>query len=77
MSQKQINHIIDYTNKITNDITNDVDMNIKFNIEETYGNNSYTLIHDKSNNYRKIYNIAVDIVNSRNSYYLQNISIDK
>ena len=73
MSQKQINHIIDYTNKLTKD----VDMNIQFNIEETDGNNSYTLVHDDTNNYRKIYNIAVDIVNSRNSYYLKNICLDK
>lgn len=73
MSQKQINHIIDYTNKLTKD----VDMNIQFNIEETHGNNTYTLNHDDSNNYGKIYNIALDIVNCRNSYYLKNICLDK
>ena len=73
MSQKQINHIIDYTNNFTKDI----DMNIQFNIEETDGNNTYTLNHDDSNNYGKIYNIAVDVVNSRNSYYLKNICLDK
>tara|TARA_Y100000389_G_scaffold171984_1_gene180050 strand:- start:10199 stop:10420 length:222 start_codon:yes stop_codon:yes gene_type:complete len=73
MSQKQINHIIDYTNKFSQN----VDMNIQFNIEETGGNNTYTLNNDDCNNYGKIYNIAVDIVNSRNSYYLKNISLDK
>ena len=69
MSQKQINHIIHYTNKFTDD----VDMNI----QETDGNNSYTLNNCNANNYGKIYNIAVDILNSRNSYYLNNISLDK
>ena len=69
MSQKQINHIIHYTNKFTHD----VDMNI----QETDGNNSYTLNNCNANNYGKIYNIAVDIVNSRNSYYLKNICLDK
>ena len=64
MSQKQINHIISYTNNLTKAI----DMNIKFDIEKTDGNNSYTLNHDNNNNYGKIYNIAVDIVNCRNSY---------
>ena len=52
-------------------------MNIQFIIEETDGNNSYTLNHHDSNNYGKIYNIAVDVVNSRNSYYLKNICLDK
>ena len=73
MSQKQISHIIDYTNKLTKDI----DMNIQLNIKETDGNNSYTLNHGDNNNYGKIYNIAIDIVNSRNSYYLKNICLDK
>ena len=73
MSQKQINHIIDYTNKFTNDVV----MNIHLNIEETDGNNSYTLNNNDGNNYVKIYNIAVDVVNSRNSYYLKNICLDK
>lgn len=73
MSQKQINHIIDYTNKLSKNIN----MNIQFNIEEIDGNNTYTLNHDDSNNYGKIYNIAVDVVNSRNSYYLKNICLDK
>ena len=73
MSQKQINHIIDYTNKFTDN----VDMNIELNIEETDGNNSYTLNHRDNNTYKKIYNIAVDVVNSRNSYYLKNICLDK
>lgn len=73
MSQKQINHIIDYTNKFTDD----VDMNIQLNIQETDGNNSYTLNNCNANNYGKIYNIALDVVNSRNSYYLNNISLDK
>jgi hypothetical protein len=73
MSQKQINHIISYTNNLTKAI----DMNIKFDIEKTDGNNSYTLNHDNNNNYGKIYNIAVDIVNCRNSYYLKNICLDK
>ena len=73
MSQKQINHIIDYNNKFTKDI----DMNIQFNIEEIDGNNTYTLNQDDSNNYGKIYNIAVDVVNSRNSYYLKNFCLDK
>ena len=72
MSQKQINHIIDY-----NKFTKDVDMNIQFNIQETDRNNSYTLVQHDSNNYGKIYNIAVDVVNSRNSYYLKNICLDK
>ncbi len=52
-------------------------MNIQFNIEKTDGNNTYTLNHDDNNNYGKIYNIAVDVVNSRNSYYLKNICLDK
>jgi hypothetical protein len=73
MSQKQINHIIDYTNKFSDN----VDMNIELNIEETDGNNSYTLNNSNGNNYGKIYNIAVDVVNSRNSYYLKNICLDK
>ena len=73
MSQKQINHIIDYTNKFSDN----VDMNIELNIEETDGNNSYTLNNSTGNNYGKIYNIAVDVVNSRNSYYLKNICLDK
>ena len=73
MSQKQINHIIDYTNKFTDNL----DMNLELNIEETDGNNSYTLNNNDGNNYVKIYNIAVDIVNSRNSYYLKNICLDK
>ena len=73
MSQKQINHIIDYTNKFTKDI----DMNIQFIIEENDGNNSYTLNHDNSNNYGKINNIALDVVNSKNTYYLKNISLYK
>jgi hypothetical protein len=73
MSQKQINHIIDYTNKFTDD----VDMNIQLNIQETDGNNSYTLNNSNGNNYGKIYNIAVDVINSRNSYYLKNICLDK
>ena len=64
MSQKQINHIIDYTNKFTKDI----DMNIQFIIEENDGN---------SNNYGKINNIALDVVNSKNTYYLKNISLYK
>lgn len=72
MSQKQINHIIDYTNNFSQN----VDMNIQLNIEETDGNNTYTLNHDDSNNYGKIVNIAVDVVNSRNSYYLKNICLD-
>ena len=46
MSQKQINHIIDYTNKFTDN----VDMNIELNIEETDGNNSYTLNNSNGNN---------------------------
>jgi hypothetical protein len=69
MSQKQINHIIDYTNKFSD--------NVDMNIEETDGNNSYTLNNSNGNNYGKIYNIAVDVVNSRNSYYLKNICLDK
>jgi len=73
MSQKQINHIIDYTNKFTDD----VDMNIQLNIQETDGNNNYTLNNSNGNNYGKIYNIAVDVINSRNSYYLKNICLDK
>ena len=73
MSQKQINHIIDYTNKFTDNL----DMNLELNIEETDGNNSYTLNNSNGNNYGKIYNIAVDVVNSRNSYYLKNICLDK
>ena len=73
MSQKQINHIIDYTNKFSDN----VGMNIELNIEETDGNNSYTLNNRNGNNYGKIYNIAVDVVNSRNSYYLKNICLDK
>jgi hypothetical protein len=73
MSQKQINHIIDYTNKFSDN----VDMNIELNIEETDGNNSYTLNNSNGNNYGKIYNIAVDVINSRNSYYLKNICLDK
>ena len=73
MSQKQINHIIDYTNKFIDNL----DMNLKLNIEETDGNNSYTLNNSNGNNYGKIYNIAVDVVNSRNSYYLKNICLDK
>jgi hypothetical protein len=52
-------------------------MNIELNIEETDGNNSYTLNNSNGNNYGKIYNIAVDVVNSRNSYYLKNICLDK
>ena len=52
-------------------------MNIQLNIQETDGNNSYTLNNCNANNYRKIYNIAVDIVKSRNSYYLKNICLDK
>jgi len=73
MSQKQINHIIDYTNKFIDNL----DMNLELNIEETDGNNSYTLNNSNGNNYGKIYNIAVDVVNSRNSYYLKNICLDK
>jgi len=73
MSQKQINHIIDYTNKFTDNL----DMNLELNIKETDGNNSYTLNNNDGNNYGKIYNIAVDVVNSRNSYYLKNICLDK
>lgn len=73
MSQKQINHIIDYTNKFSDN----VDMNIELNIKETDGNNSYTLNNSNGNNYGKIYNIAVDVINSRNSYYLKNICLDK
>ena len=73
MSQKQINHIIDYTNKFTDNVV----MNIELNIKETDCNNSYTLNHCDNNTYKKIYNIAVDVVNSKNSYYLKNICLDK
>jgi hypothetical protein len=68
MSQKQINHIIEYTNKVTK--------NQDMNIRET--DNNYTLKYDdENNNYKKIYNIAIDTINSRNSYYLKNICLDK
>ena len=73
MSQKQINHIIDYTNNFEQN----VDMNIQLNIKENDYNDTYTLNNIDGNNYEKIYNIAVDIVNSRNSYYLKNICLDK
>ena len=73
MSQKQINHIIDYTNNFEQN----VDMNIQLNIKENDYNDTYTLNNNDGNNYVKIYNIAVDIVNSRNSYYLKNICLDK
>ena len=77
MSQKQINHIIDYTNKFTDNLDMNIELNIELNIEETDGNNSYTLNNSNGNNYGKIYNIAVDVINSRNSYYLKNICLDK
>jgi hypothetical protein len=73
MSQKQINHIIEYTNKVSKNQDN-------MNIRETHNiNNNYTLKYDDDeyNNYKKIYNIAIDTINSRNSYYLKNICLDK
>ena len=78
MSQKQINHIIDYSKST---ITTNTYMNINNNVNNINNindiNNNHINSNDINNNYNKIYNIAIDVVNSKNCYYLNNISLDK
>lgn len=67
MSQKQINHNNEYKN--ISEIKISVDTNI---VLDNKDNNYY-----EKQNYNKNYNIDVDVINSRNSCYLKNISLDK
>lgn len=77
MSQKQISHIIEYSN--VSGIDNNINMNINLDINDKHNNNNNNKDTDcyEKNNYNLIYNIAIDIVNSRNSYYLNNISLNE
>ena len=70
MSQKHFEDIIDYSNNSQNNTS--VNMIIDLDNKNSKNKHCY-----EKNNYNQIHNIAIDIVNSRNSYYLKNICLDK
>ena len=72
MSQKQIRHMFDY---ISNLDTPKINLNEE-NILNYDKSNSNEKKNEKTNNYNVIYDITMDIINSRNNYYLNNISLN-
>ena len=77
MSQKQIKHVMSYMSSLNEDVL-DNNNNINLNIDDSRDNkfSSHTEEQQNINTFNTIYEIAKDIVNSRNTFYLKNISLE-